>query len=217
MNWTSKETLAKLIVETCGDWVAFLPFTLYRVRHSPYTLGLTAFGIVFGRAPIPPPQLAVCLLTEFSDVNLLTSLNAAASVFKDIWPRLQQVYEKALPPSPHQFQPGDWVYVRRQQHRTLEPHWKGPCVMILTTSTESRPMGLPSGLHHSHAGMADPPEPAPDDPGPHRSWTIKPDRDNPLRLKPKVRSPDGHINACSSPCPTDTRQGRQYSTSTSNL
>lgn len=57
MNWTLKDTLAKLIVETCGDRVAFLPFTLYRVWHSPYMLGLTAFGIVFGWPPSLLPNL----------------------------------------------------------------------------------------------------------------------------------------------------------------
>lgn len=34
MNRTLKETLTKLTVETGGDWVALLPYALYRVRNS---------------------------------------------------------------------------------------------------------------------------------------------------------------------------------------
>ncbi|KAK1342265.1 hypothetical protein QTO34_015021, partial [Cnephaeus nilssonii] len=41
MNRTLKETLTKLTMETGGDWVALLPYSLYRVRNSPLHLGLT--------------------------------------------------------------------------------------------------------------------------------------------------------------------------------
>lgn len=52
MNWTLKEILTKLIMETGGDWVALHPFVLYRVRNSPYTHVLTAFEILLSR-PLP--------------------------------------------------------------------------------------------------------------------------------------------------------------------
>ena len=35
MNWTLKETLTKLAIETGGDWVTLLPFALFRVRNTP--------------------------------------------------------------------------------------------------------------------------------------------------------------------------------------
>lgn len=121
MSWTLKETLAKLIVETCGDWVAFLPCI---GCGTPLTrLGLHHLGLCLVS---PLPSSPTCSLTcSLSSVTLTCyiSLTAAASVFKDIWPRLQQVYEMVLPPIPHHFQPEGWVYVRRHQHRTLEPHW----------------------------------------------------------------------------------------------
>lgn len=47
MNRTLKETLA----ETGGNWVTLLPFALYRVHHTPYTLGLTPYEIMFARLP----------------------------------------------------------------------------------------------------------------------------------------------------------------------
>ena len=41
MNWTLKETLTKLAIETNGDWVTLLPFTLFRACNTPYKLNLT--------------------------------------------------------------------------------------------------------------------------------------------------------------------------------
>ena len=38
---TPKEMLTRLSTETGGDWVALLPFTLYRVRNVPYTLEMS--------------------------------------------------------------------------------------------------------------------------------------------------------------------------------
>ena len=49
MNRTLKETLTKLAIETGGDWVTFLPFTLFRACNTPYKLNLTPFEILYGR------------------------------------------------------------------------------------------------------------------------------------------------------------------------
>ena len=51
MNRTLKETLTKLAIETGGDWVTLLPFTLFWARNTPYKLNLTPFGILYGRPP----------------------------------------------------------------------------------------------------------------------------------------------------------------------
>ena len=48
MNRTLKETLAKLAIETGGDWVTLLPFALFQVRNTLYKLNLTPFKIVYG-------------------------------------------------------------------------------------------------------------------------------------------------------------------------
>jgi hypothetical protein len=34
MNWTLKETLSKLAIETGGDWVALLPYAIFWVQNS---------------------------------------------------------------------------------------------------------------------------------------------------------------------------------------
>ena len=54
MNRTLKETLTKLALETGRDWVTLLPFALYKVRNSPYKMGLTPYEIMFS---IPPPSI----------------------------------------------------------------------------------------------------------------------------------------------------------------
>lgn len=38
---TLKEMLTKLTTETGGHWFSLLPFALYRIRNTSYTLGLT--------------------------------------------------------------------------------------------------------------------------------------------------------------------------------
>lgn len=54
--------------------MALLPFALYRVRHSPYQLGLTPFEITYGVAPPVIPNLKTEVLKEVDDQKLLLSL-----------------------------------------------------------------------------------------------------------------------------------------------
>ena len=57
MNRTLKETLTKLTMETGGDWVTLLPYALYWIRNTPYTLGFTPHEIMFSRPPLIIPNL----------------------------------------------------------------------------------------------------------------------------------------------------------------
>ncbi|CAD7676945.1 unnamed protein product [Nyctereutes procyonoides] len=74
MNRTLKETLTKLALETGGDWVTRLPFALYRVRNSPYKMGLAPYEITFGLPPPVIPNLKPEVLAEFDNHQLLFSL-----------------------------------------------------------------------------------------------------------------------------------------------
>ena len=66
INRMLKETLTKLVAETGRDWVALLPFALYRVRNSPYQLGLTPFEIMYGIPPAEEMMLLNCGVGEDS-------------------------------------------------------------------------------------------------------------------------------------------------------
>nr|XP_036852952.1 uncharacterized protein LOC108391123 isoform X7 [Manis javanica] len=85
---------------------------------------------VWGIQPTgPPTRRAQCLL---------------------VWPKLKALYETGPPPEPHRYRPGDWVYVRRHQHQTLQPRWKGPYIVILTTPTALKVNGITPWVHCTH-------------------------------------------------------------------
>ena len=93
MNRTLKETLTKLALETGGDWVTLLPFALYRVRNSPYKMGLTPYKIMFGIPSPIVPALKPEVLAEFNDQQLLFSLQMLQRAHEQVWPKLRALYE----------------------------------------------------------------------------------------------------------------------------
>ncbi|XP_058562036.1 uncharacterized protein LOC131498633 [Neofelis nebulosa] len=152
MNRTLKETLTKLTMKTSGDWVTLLPYALYRVRNTPYTLGFTPYEIMFSR----PPPIIPNLLAEFKDQELFLSLRGLQRAHEDIWPHLRAIYEAGPTLTPHQYRPGDWVYVKRHHRETLELRWKGSYIVVLTTPTALQVDGITTWVHHTHVQPVDP-------------------------------------------------------------
>ena len=182
MNRTLKETLTKLTMETGANWVVLLPYALFRVRNSPYKLGLTPYEIIRGRPPPIIPNLKDNLIKAENDNSLefLFSLQALQRVHEDVWPKLKELYETGPPPIPHQFRPGDWVLVKRHRQGTLEPRWKGPFQVILTTPTAIKVDGITTWIHFAHAKPVDP---FSDLIRPSKTtWTVDQTKDNPLKL-----------------------------------
>jgi hypothetical protein len=154
MNWTLKETLSKLAIETGGDWVALLPYAIFRVRNSPYVHGLTPFEILYGA---PPPTVVQTLPDQDPSMapNYLASLKALQEVQQEIWPLVRSLYEtKDASNLEHGIIPGDWVWVKRHRARTLEERWKGPYMVILVIPTALKVDGVGSWVHHSHVRQA---------------------------------------------------------------
>nr|KAF6289956.1 hypothetical protein mPipKuh1_009788 [Pipistrellus kuhlii] len=174
MNRTLKEAMTKLSLETgVTDWTVLLPFALFRARNTPGPLGVTPFEILFGA---PPPLTADpwTMHTEtHAPQSLLARLKALETVQKDVWVPLAAAYTPGELKVPHQFQVGDFVYVRRHRTANLEPRWKGPHLILLTTPTAIKVDGIASWIHASHAK----PAPPPDD-----GWTVE-TASNPLKLR----------------------------------
>ena len=126
------------------------------------------------------PNLKPEGLAEFDDHQLLFSLQILQQTHEQVWPKLRALYETGPPPGPHRYRPGDWVYVQRYQHQTLQPHWKGPYLVILTTPTALKVDGITPWVHYTHVRPADPhavlkdfvPE-----------WKSQPNKDNTLKLR----------------------------------
>lgn len=180
MNRTIKETLTKLALETGGkDWVTLLPFALLRARNTPGRFGLTPYEILYGG----PPPILESGETLSPDDNFLpvlfTHLKALEVVRTQIWHQIKEVYKPGTVTIPHPFQVGDQVLVRRHRPSSLEPRWKGPYLVLLTTPTAVKVDGIAAWVHASHLKPA--PPSAPDE-----SWELE-KTDHPLKLRIRRR------------------------------
>lgn len=178
MNRSIKETLTKLSIESgTRDWVTLLPYALFRVRNTPSKVrhNLTPFEILYG-APSPTPSPSDPPVPDFPSA-LQVHLQALNAVQRYVWKGLSESYSPG-PVSPHPFSVGDWVYVRRHQAKTLEPRWKGPYLVLLTTPTAVRVDGIASWVHASHLKAA-PSGPEKGD----QQWKAVRHPDNPLRIR----------------------------------
>ncbi|XP_059125089.1 uncharacterized protein LOC131915705 [Peromyscus eremicus] len=162
-NRTIKETLTKLTLATgTRDWVLLLPLALYRARNTPGPHGLTPFEILYGA----PPPIINFLHPDISSFatspTLEAHLQALQLVQKTVWKPLADAYREQLnrPVMPHPFKIGDSVWVRRHQSKNLQPRWKGPYTVLLTTPTVLKVDGIAAWVHASHVKAAKEPDEA---------------------------------------------------------
>ena len=163
-------------METDGkDWVTLLPFALLRVRNTPGRFGLTPYEILFGGPP--PLTESGGILDPNTDLSspspLFTHLKALEVVRTQIWNQIKEAYTPRIITVPHEFQVGDSVLVRRHRAGMLEPQWKGPYLVLLTTPTVVKVDGIAAWIHAFHVKKA----PNHDE----GDWTVAA-TDNPFKL-----------------------------------
>ena len=159
--------------------VTFHPYSLFRVRNSPYQMGLTPFEIMHGLPSPLVPSLQDKLVLPTEEVNHLGSLRALSQIQADTWPQLRALYSSYFLPDSHSFQLGDWVLIHRHQGKSLEPWWKGPYVVILTAATALKVDGISTWILQFHTR----PVASTAEKLLSRIWEVSKRPTNPLKLK----------------------------------
>ncbi|XP_075833872.1 uncharacterized protein LOC142852686 [Microtus pennsylvanicus] len=112
-----------------------------------------------GRPTLLPNEIDAAFPLERPDWDFTTEeahLQALQIVQREVWKPLTAAYKEQLdrPAVPHGYQIGDTVWVRRHQTKNLEPRWKGPYTMLLTTPTAIKVDGIAAWVHASHVKAA---------------------------------------------------------------
>lgn len=135
---------------------------------------------------LPPLMEAGGTLVSDSDPvlpsSLLIHLKALEVIRTQIWDQLKAAYTPGTTAVPHGFQVGDKVLVRRHRTGSLEPRWKGPYLVLLTTPTAVKVDGIASWIHASHVKRAA----SQDEENHEDNWTVAA-TDNPLKLRLRRR------------------------------
>ncbi|KAJ1192274.1 hypothetical protein NDU88_001586 [Pleurodeles waltl] len=151
MNGTLKSRIAKMCAATNMKWPDALPLVLMSMRNTPdKKTGLSPHEILMGRA-MRLPAVPANALVNITDDMVLDYCKSLADVIRSF---SHQVEANTLPPigePGHSLQAGDWVVVKKHVRKScLEPRWKGPYQVILTTTTAVKCAGVPNWIHASH-------------------------------------------------------------------
>ncbi|XP_036059335.1 uncharacterized protein LOC118593858 [Onychomys torridus] len=121
-------------------------------------------------------------------LTLEAHLQALQLVQKMVWKPLADAYREQLnrPVVPHPFKIGDSVWVRRHQSKNLEPRWKGPYTVLLTTPTALKVDGIATWVQASHVKAAKEPDEA--ESTKTSTWKVQ-HSPNPLKIRLTRGSP----------------------------
>ncbi|XP_053323260.1 uncharacterized protein LOC128497298 [Spea bombifrons] len=160
-NGILKTKLGKIIAQTGLKWPDALPLALMSMRATPARKHkLSPCEIIMGR----PMSMGINKELLIKDQVLAdeTVQKYCMLLMKTLQSHHSQV--KAVQPTPseeklHHIEPGDWVLVKSfQRKNALQPRWKGPYQVLLTTQTAVKISELVSWIHITHCKIASPPK-----------------------------------------------------------
>lgn len=173
MNQSLKRQMSKICQETSLKWPQALPLALLRTRIQPSSKEkVSPFEILYGR-----PYQSVMVPGEnhvIGDHHLKEYVISLGKTLASLHKFVVLASPVPLDIQVHPHQPGDWVYVRSWSEEPLQPKWKGPYQVLLTTHTAVKTTGGDSWIHYSRIK----PAPDPED----TLWTVR-QTANPLQIK----------------------------------
>ena len=162
-NGVLKNKLAKITTETGLKWPEALPLALMSMRSTVNRkTGLSPHEILMGRPmqlPVTAPTNMNKLDITMMDENLLTFCKQLCRIARTIHTRVKEALPEPVEKPYHAFQPGDYVLIKHFTRKTaLEPRWKGPFQVLLTTPTAVKCEGKTAWIHATHCKLAIPAE-----------------------------------------------------------
>lgn len=138
---TSSKTI--LSQKTSQHWIALLPTAVLHIRNTPIKCGLSPFEMLYGR-----PFLTNDLLIDRETIELtqhITSLAQFQQAIQQLSKAQSRAGQKPL------FNSGDEVLIKSlpSLSSTLDPVWKRPYTVILSSLTTIKVPESDSWIHHS--------------------------------------------------------------------